>query len=316
MRRKIPSTAALCAFEAAARHRSFTKAAEDLSLTQGAICRQIASLESFLGLRLFRRDGRGVALTEAGAAYSRKVASRLDEIERDTLDLITGGGAGGTLEVAVVPTFATKWLLPRMRHFMAVHPEININLSTRTRPFLFDDTEFDAAIHASANSWPGATSHFLMDESLIAVSSPDWKPRGKRMAAADWNRCTLLQQSTRPYAWRDWFTTMNIEVEASTSGPRFELYSMQAEAAINGMGIALIPRLLIEDELLRGALVPIDTRELLSDRSYYLTYPAQKADSKPLIVFREWVETQAQEYREAMKSARPNSARMSRIRAT
>jgi DNA-binding transcriptional LysR family regulator len=312
MRRKIPSTAALCAFEAAARHQSFTKAANDLAVTQGAICRQIGSLEEFLGVRLFRRDGRGVTLTEAGSAYSRKVASRLDDIERDTLDLITGGGTGGTLEVAVVPTFATKWLLPRMPHFMAAHPDISINLSTRTRPFLFDDTEFDAAIHASATSWPGAKSHFLMNESLIAVCSPALLPQGKRMTPAEWNSYTLLQQSTRPYAWRDWFAAANIKVEADTSGPRFELYSMQTEAAVNGMGIALIPRLLIEDELQRGALVPIDTREVLSDRQYYLTYPEQKVDSKPLMVFREWVEEQAREYRETKESARASSARMSR----
>lgn len=297
MRRKIPSTAALCAFDAAAKYKSFTKAAEDLFCTQGAVCRQIASLEAFLGVKLFRRDGRGVTLTEAGLAYSRKVASMLDELERDTLDVITSGGTGGTLELAVVPTFATKWLLPRMPDFMASHPDIMVNLSTRTRPFLFDGTEFDAAIHASATRWPGAKSHFLMNESLIAVCSPTLLPSSHRMKKADWNSCTLLQQSTRPYAWRDWFAAMHIEVDADTSGPRFELYSMQTEAAINGLGLALIPRLLIEDELTRGTLVEIDSRELLSDRCYYLTYPEAKADSQALTAFLGWIEEQAQKYR-------------------
>ena len=115
MRRKIPSTNALNAFEAAARHASFTEAANELALTQSAVCRQIAGLEDFLGVKLFRRSRRGVVLTEAGATYHRKVAQRLDEVERDTLDLMAHQGRGGTLELAVVPTFGTRWLLPRLR---------------------------------------------------------------------------------------------------------------------------------------------------------------------------------------------------------
>jgi DNA-binding transcriptional LysR family regulator len=138
MRRKIPSTNALNAFEAAARHASFTEAANELALTQSAVCRQIAGLEDFLGLKLFRRSRRGVVLTEAGAAYHRQVAKRLDEVERDTLDLMARQGRGGTLELAVVPTFGTRWLLPRLPDFARKHPDITLNLSSRTRPFLFD----------------------------------------------------------------------------------------------------------------------------------------------------------------------------------
>src|SRR5690606_16988155 len=110
MRRKIPSTAALAAFESAARHQSYTKAAEELAVTQSAICRQIASLEDFLNVKLFRRSRRGVVLTDAGIGYSRKVSHRLNEVERDALDLMAKGGAGGTLELSAVPTFATRWL--------------------------------------------------------------------------------------------------------------------------------------------------------------------------------------------------------------
>ncbi|REG50997.1 LysR family glycine cleavage system transcriptional activator [Paraburkholderia sp. BL6669N2] len=297
MRRKIPSTTALSAFEAAARHQSFTKAADELAVTQSAICRQIASLEAFLGLKLFRRDRRGVALTEAGVAYSQKVASRLDDVERDTLELMSTGGQGGTLEVAVVPTFATKWLLPRMPGFIVAHPDITINLSTRTRPFLFSDSEFDAAIHASAAKWPGTSNQFLMRESLIAVCSPDLIPRGRKLTTADWTRYRLLQQSTRPYAWRDWFASRGMRVEGDMSGPRFELFSMQTEAAIRGIGIALIPRLLIEDELRQRSLIPVAQHDYLSDRSYYLFYPEQKSDNVALGIFRSWIQEQARQYR-------------------
>ncbi|MBP0595002.1 LysR family transcriptional regulator [Paraburkholderia sp. LEh10] len=299
MRRKIPSTAALSAFEAAARHQSFTKAADELAVTQSAICRQIASLEDFLGVKLFRRDRRGVALTEAGATYSRKVAARLNEVERDTLELMTRRGHGGTLELAVVPTFATKWLLPRMPLFIDEHPDITINLTSRTRPFLFDDTEFDAAIHAGTATWPGTEGQFLMRESLIAVCSPHLIAPRKKLTAADWRRFPLLQQSTRPYAWREWFASRDMVVDGDMSGPKFELFSMLAEAAIHGMGVALIPRLLIDDELRRGVLIPATTHEYLSDRAYYLISPEHKSDNPALLVFRDWVEQQARQYREA-----------------
>ncbi|MGN6316897.1 LysR family transcriptional regulator [Trinickia sp.] len=294
MRRKIPSTLALSAFEAAARHQSFTKAADELAVTQSAICRQIASLEDFLGLKLFRSDRRGVALTEAGVAYSRKVASRLDDVERDAVELMGRAGKGGALEVAVVPTFATKWLLPRMPKFMAAHPDITINLTTRTRPFLFGDTEFDAALYAGPATWPGTGSQFLMRESLIAVCSPNLIAPRQKLKAADWSRHRLLQQSTRPYAWREWFASRDMQVEGDMSGPRYELFSMHTEAAIQGIGIALLPRLLIEDELQRGVLIPVAQHDYLSDRSYYLIYPEQKSDSAPLRIFREWIGEEAQ----------------------
>ncbi|SDI52597.1 DNA-binding transcriptional regulator, LysR family [Paraburkholderia steynii] len=300
MRRKIPSTAALSAFETAARHQSFTKAADELAVTQSAICRQIGSLEEFLGVKLFRRDRRGVSLTEAGVIYSRKVASRLDDVERDTLELMAKGGHGGSLELAVVPTFATKWLLPRIPDFIGEYPDITVNLTVRTRPFLFDDTEFDAAIHAGAAIWPGTEGTFLMRERLIAVCSPKLLAPRTRLATADWRRYPLLQQSTRPYAWRDWFASHNMQVEGDMSGPRFELFSMLAEAAIHGIGIALIPRLLIEDELQRGVLIQAAAHEHLSNQAYYLIYPERKADNAALKVFRDWITTQAQQYRKPM----------------
>ncbi|TKC80243.1 LysR family transcriptional regulator [Trinickia terrae] len=299
MRRKIPSTAALSAFEAAARHQSFTKAADELAVTQSAVCRQIGSLEDFLGVKLFRRDRRGVTLTEAGLAYSRKVASRLDGVEQDTLEIMAKGGHGGTLELAVVPTFATKWLLPRLPLFIGEHPDITVNLTAHTRPFLFDDTEFDAAIHAGVAAWPGTEGQFLMRESLIAVCSPSLIAPRTRLAPTDWKRYPLLQQSTRPYAWRDWFASRGLQIEGDMSGPKFELFSMLAEAAVHGIGIALIPRLLIEDELRRGVLAQVVKYEQLSDRSYYFIYPERKSDNAALTVFRDWIEGQARRYRES-----------------
>ena len=298
MRRTIPSTTALSAFESAARHQSFTKAADELAVTQSAICRQIGVLEAFLGVKLFRRTRRGVTLTEAGAAYSRRVASRLDQIEYDALEMMATGGKGGTLELAAVPTFATRWLLPRMPAFIDTHPDITVNLTAMPRPFMFDATGFDASLHAGPAPWPGTAGDVLMQESVIAVASPKLVASRTQPTRADWRRYRLLQQSTRPYAWREWFAAQGLEMEGDLSGPRYELFSMLAEAASSGIGIALIPRLLVEDDLSRGTLVQVGRYEHPTGKSYFLIYPEAKTESSMLAAFREWLSGEARRYNE------------------
>jgi DNA-binding transcriptional LysR family regulator len=301
MRRKIPSTVALSAFEAAARHQSFTKAAAELSVTQSAVCRQIAVLEDLLGVKLFRRSKRGVTVTEAGSGYARSVRARLDEMERDTLELMANGAQGTTLDIGVVPTFATNWLLPRLVEFRRAHPHIIVNLATRTRPFLFDDTALDAAIYAGEAIWPGTQGHFLMRENLIAVATPALIAPRKVLRASQLAQLPLLQQSTRPHAWRHWFQSQGLEVENDLAGPRLELFSMLAKAAILGMGVSLIPKFLVEKELETGLLVQVVNHAYLSDRSYYLIYPQRKGgDRQALAAFRDWIELEARQYREPM----------------
>lgn len=298
MRRRLPSTAALAAFEAAARHQSFTKAADELAVTQSAVCRQVAALEAFVGLKLFRRTRRGVALTEAGAAYGRQVGRRLDEVERDALELMAHRGRGGALELGVVPTFATRWLLPRLGAFLESRPAIEVHLTPQTRPFLFDDTPLQAAIYAGESTWPGTEGRFLMREDLTAVASPSLIAPRRRFTAADVARLPLLQQSTRPYAWRQWFAAQGVEAPNALAGPRLELFSMLAEAAIQRLGVALIPRLLVEDELGRGQLVCCTAERFLSDRSYYLIVPERRPDNPVLQDFGAWLEAEAKAFRE------------------
>nr|WP_286947334.1 LysR family transcriptional regulator [Pseudomonas sp. UBA6718] len=299
MRRKIPSTAALVAFESAARHQSFTKAADELALTQSAVCRQIAGLEEFLGIELFRRSRRGVKLTEAGLAYSRKVAAQLDAVERDTLAAMGQQGAQG-LELAVVPTFATQWLVPRLKEFQRLHPEVTVHLTNRTRPFLFADTSFDAAIYFGDGDWSGTEAHYLMPEEPLPVCSPELLGERVQFAAAELANLPLLQQSTRPYAWRQWFAAQGLNVPRDMSGPRYELFSMLAQAAMHGMGVALIPPFLIQRELEAGLLVPAHPAALLSsDRAYRLMIPERKVESAALRAFRDWLLQAAREYRGA-----------------
>jgi DNA-binding transcriptional LysR family regulator len=314
MRRKIPSTAALAAFEAAARHQSFTKAATELAVTQSAVCRQVGALESFLGVNLFRRSRRGVSLTEAGERYSRSVAQRLDEVERDTLDLMSQAGKGargalgGTLELGVVPTFATQWLLPRFGRFVARHPGITVHFTPRTRPFLFAESTLDAAVHAGDTPWPGTESRLLVRETLIAVASPALLARLPVSGPADLAHHTLLQPSTRPLAWRHWFESLGVREEHAMAGPRMELFSMLTEAAAQGLGVALVPQLLVEAELASGRLQVVLPQATFSDRSYRLIYPEQKADSPVLTALADWMEEEAAAYRLSAEAAEaPNT---------
>jgi len=295
MRRKIPSTTALISFEAAARHESFTKAAHELSLTQGAICRQIASLEEFLGVELFRRSRRGVKLTEAGLSYSRRVATQLDAVERDTLSVMGQQGAN-VIELAVVPTFGTQWLLPRLKDFQQKHPEVTVNLTNRTRPFLFADTDFDAAIYFGDADWSGTESHRLMGENPMPVCSPNLLGKKTHLTPSEIAELSLLQQTTRPYAWRQWFNSQNLNIPRDMTGPRYELFSMLAQAAMHDMGIALIPPFLIQRELAERRLVIANPQALSSIKAYYLMIPERKVESASLKAFRDWLVNQAQSY--------------------
>ncbi|RRW52208.1 LysR family transcriptional regulator [Pseudomonas moraviensis] len=295
MRRKIPSTAALISFEAAARHESFTRAAEELSLTQGAICRQIASLEDFLSVELFRRSRRGVKLTEAGLSYSRRVATQLDAVERDTLSVMGQQGTN-VIKLAVVPTFGTQWLLPRLKDFQLKHPEVTVNLTNRTRPFLFADTEFDAAIYFGDADWSGTESHRLMGENPMPVCSPSLLGDHTQLTAQAIAELPLLQQTTRPYAWRQWFNSQQLNIPRDMTGPRYELFSMLAQAAMHDMGVALIPPFLIQRELAEKRLVVANPQALSSIKAYYLMIPERKVESASLKAFRDWLVNQAQSY--------------------
>jgi DNA-binding transcriptional LysR family regulator len=297
MRRRLPSTQALICFEAAARHESYTRAAQELALTQSAVSRQITALEDFLGMALFRRTRHGVALTPAGADYARQTARQLDSMERDTLDAMARQGLGGALQLAAVPTFATRWLIPRLPDFAAKHPDITVHIETRTRPFLFNDTPFDAALYAGtpaqAANWAGTHSVLLLHEDVLPVCSPALLGAKAQLSPAAIARMPLLQQSTRPDGWHQWFDAQKVDAPRARSGPRYELFSMIAVAAAHGLGVALMPRMLIEPELARGELVVACDRPLRAERGYFLVTPASADERPALAAFRDWLSAQA-----------------------
>jgi len=297
MRRRLPSLQALQCFEAAARHQSFTRAAQELALTQSAVSRQVAVLEAFLGVALFRRTQHGMALTPAGADYARQVRQRLDALERDAVDVMGRRGQGDSLTLAVVPTFATRWLIPRLPQLAARQPQLLLHFETCTRPFLFTDTGVDAAIWAGTpqqvQQWAGTHAMRLMDEDVLPVCSPHLLrasgygsgPLTPEQLAA----LPLLQQATRPDAWRQWFDAQGVDAPRAVAGPRYELFSMQAAAAIAGLGVALMPTLLVQDELASGALVVACPQPLKAQRAYYLVQP-QVPQRPALALLKAWLQ--------------------------
>jgi DNA-binding transcriptional LysR family regulator len=298
VRRKIPSIEALIAFEAAARHQSFTRSADELALTQSAVGRQIAGLEEYLGVALFNRVKKRLSLTDLGQVYARQVRDNLERIERDTLAAMAHRGAGGILELAVIPTFATRWLIPRLPEFYARHPDITLNLSMRAEPFMFTDTPFDAAIHFGNPVWPGAITRHLFGEEISPVCSPRLLQGASNLQAADLINFSLLHQSARPDAWRQWLAQAGVQDGNCMRGQRYELFSMLVEAARAGLGIALVPRFLVLNELAGGELlVPCDL-SLREDKGYYLVYPECKQNSPLLDQFRGWLLGTATQYRE------------------
>lgn len=297
MRRKIPSLQALACFDAAARHQSYTRAAQELSLTQSAISRQVGALEAYLGVPLFRRTRHGVVLTDAGSQYARQIAPRLQALERDTLDAMSGQGAGGAITLAAVPTFAARWLIPRLPDFRARHPDVVVHIETRTRPFMFSDSGFDAALYAGTPAqmaqWAGTHAVRLMPEMVIPVCAPTLLQGQPDLDAAALARMPLLQQSTRPAAWPQWFEAAGLADDmaapAALAGPRYEQFSMTAAAAACGLGVALVPRLLIEAELARGDLVVANPLALPEGRHYYLVQPEGVLAQPAMLQFTAWL---------------------------
>lgn len=286
-RRFLPSTTLLCAFEAAARRGSFTAAAEELTLTQSAVSRQIRALEALLGSDLFVRDRQTVRLTSAGEAYARDIRAALSHITSATL-AFRANPRGGTLNLAILPTFGTRWLAPRLPGFIAAHPGITINLSTRFAPFDFGAESIDAAIHFGRPDWSGAELMPLMGETVVPACSRSLCDAAPFRGPADLVGAPLLHLVSRPDAWERWFKAKGVAVD-EVHGMLLDQFATAAQAAIAGIGVALLPRFLIEGELARGDLVTFPGGALDSDERYYLAWPAGRAAHPPLEAFRGWI---------------------------
>ncbi|AKM29207.1 hypothetical protein AB870_02305 [Pandoraea faecigallinarum] len=296
MRLGVPSLSALQAFEASARHQNFATAAQELALTHGAVCKRVGELEKHLGVALFERVRQRLVLTPAGAEYAKRIRVHLDQIRRDTLDVVRHGHET-ELEIAVGVTFAAQWLIPRLDDFYASIRDVRLHILGRDQPVFFDDCAFDAAIYFSTRLWPGMPGTALVtDDSLLLVASPQlvasqtshaWMTL-EQIAAQSW-----ICPRDLPRVWDDWFAsqglTSPLEIRPLRSAQRYDMFIMAINATLAGLGVALLPRVLIERELASGALVQAHPHTLANPQTIYFSYPAQRRDWEPLRQFGAWL---------------------------
>lgn len=287
MPRRLPQTSLLETFEAAARRNSFTLAAADLNMTQGAVSRQIRALEDHLGVELFIRRRQRVVLSPAGTAYLEEIGKALSIIRMASTSLRVNPD-GGVLNLGIVPTFGTRWLAPRLPDFLQKNPGITVNLTTKLRPFDFSGEMLDAAIHFGADDWPDTERLHLIDETVIPACSPDFLAGLQIGSVEDIADAPLLHLATRPDAWRAWFAVNGLEIDVP-SGTTFDQFATMAQAAAHGLGLALLPEFLIEEELKSGTLSPVWNEANQSIGSYSLIWPILRKNHPPLLRFQQWI---------------------------
>lgn len=288
-RRFLPSTTALLAFEALARLGTATAAASELSLTQSAISRQLKTLEEQLGVQLMQREGRVLKPTSVGQIYALKARDLLNQLASASIEARTNP-TGGTLNLAILPAFGMHWLAPRLSDFAKAHPEVTINLSTRLVPFDFRTNRFDAAIHFGREDWANAHHMKLMSESVVPVCAPDLlkHPVTDPRSILDY---PLLHLETRARGWGRWFKAHGI-TEKLPSGMVFDHFSTMAQAAMHGLGIALLPTFVADPYLANGQLKRAATQTSDSIGSYYLVWPSDRGNNAPLQAFQTWLTSQ------------------------
>lgn len=286
-RKLLPSTSMLMAFDASARTGSFTAAAQELNLTQGAISRQVQALEDQLNITLFIRAKRSIHLTDKGQLYAKEIHQALQLILNASLNVITNP-LSGTLNLAILPTFGTRWLIPRFTDFLEKHPDITVNFISKLTPFDFHSENLHMAIHYGSPDWPNTQSTFLMGEESIPVCSPELLKKHPLDNIKDLQKLPLLHLATRPQAWQDWFLQHQAK-PPSSQGMLFEQVSIIAKAATAELGVALLPKFLIQSELDKGELVPALDLPVTSSFGYYLVTPNEHKKYPPVVAFTQWL---------------------------
>lgn len=291
-RRYLPSLASLRALEALDRLGTATAAAQELNLTQSAVSRQLAVLEEQLGAPLIKREKRKMTMTDAGARYAMEIRDALSQISKASMQVLLHPGAGG-LSLAILPSFGMRWLVPRLAQFATLHPDVAVNLSTRITPVSFDTENFDAAIQYGRGAWKNCQSLLLCEETLIPVCAPKMLEGHSVEQAGDLSALPLLHIETRPEAWNTWLASHGAP-PATSAGTRFDQFSTITQAAIHGLGVALLPDFIANQELAAGRLATAFQGPTRSIGAYYLVWPDKNANTPPLRVFRDWIATQAQ----------------------
>jgi len=280
---------ALRAFEATARLGSLTRAADALNLTHGAISHQIKALEAELGVALVERAGRGIRLTDEGARFAARVKSALGDIA-DAVREIGEQRNPRLLRVSVTPSFAARWLLPRMPGFMRAHPEIDLDVSASLTVVDFRREQVHLAVRYGRGGWPDVVSEHLMDDAFFPVCSPRLNGGKLPQQPAHLARYVLLRSEDE--YWKPWFEAVGVDLPEPTRGPSFNDSSHMLQAAAEGHGIALGRSTLMGNDLRSGALVRLFDVAVPSPRQFYLVYPPRLAELPKLTAFRSWIRSE------------------------
>jgi LysR family glycine cleavage system transcriptional activator len=294
MMRHLPSLNGLRAFEAAARHESFTRAAAELHVTQGAVSHQVKALEAQLGVALFSRQHQGVQLTGAGRFLLGVTREAFDRLAAGTEELRRREQTG-VLTVTLSPNFAAKWLVHRLGRFVTEHPDIDLRIQAALHHVDFAQEDVDLAIRHGSGDWPGLYAERLMNEVLFPVCSPQLLDGPLPMQApSDLARHTLLHLDSRQ-DWSKWLEAAGVaEIDLSRGGVVFNQASMAIDAAAEGQGVALARTALAMQDLLAGRLVRPFGPELPAPYSYWIVCPAAMAHRPKLVAFRHWLRAEAQ----------------------
>jgi LysR family glycine cleavage system transcriptional activator len=286
---------ALRVFWAAARHGSFVKAASELHVTPSAVSLQVRQLEDELGLKLFERTARGLALTASGQRLLPDVASAFERLQDSFSALNEQAHGGAMLTVSAAPSFATKWLLPRLSGFLAKHPDIEVSLKATVELADFDRSEADLGIRYGRGNYPGLVTELLLREMVFPVCSPELIGGKERLTTAALLAATTLLhddssgESEATPGWKMWLLAAGIDGVDWRKGSHFDQSALAIEAAAGGLGVALAPAVLVEQDLASGRLVRLDSAELSEPFAYYLVYPADRKDRDGVKSFRAWL---------------------------
>ena len=291
---RLPSLNGVRSFAAAGRHLNLTAAAAALGVTQGAVSRAVQALEVELGTPLFRRVGRGIELTPAGAAYHARITDALAQIAAATRTL-RRPEREGILSLSVLPTFALRWLVPRLPRFHERHPDIQVDLSASEEVIDFGADPVDLALRNGTGGWPGAEATLLMEETVGVFCAPDLLRRRPIVAPADLRDHRLLVHTTRPAAWAEYFASLGLGPPEISGGPGFEHFFMLAEAAAAGMGLTLLPLFLARADMAAGRLVQPIGHTMRPASAYYLLHAPGQGGLRKIRLFRQWLQAEVAE---------------------
>jgi LysR family transcriptional regulator, glycine cleavage system transcriptional activator len=293
--RRLPSLNALRAFWAAARHRSFAAAADELHVTASAVSLQIRQLEEELDFKLFERTPKGLVLTPHGARLVPGITQAFDHL-KGTIASIDDGAAGkGSLSISVAPSFATKWLLPRLGGFLERNPDTQVDVKANIELTDFAKDEVDLAIRYGTGNYPGLTVELLLEDRMFPVCSPELLMRyGQRYPMRVFAEAPLLHdisvdRDPAVPSWKMWLKASGQEQIDWRKGPRFNQTALALDAALAGLGVALAPAALVATDLAAGRLVRLANEEWKGDFAYYVVHPDDKAELPALQRFKSWL---------------------------